>query len=253
MMQTLVATAWRVTPFKTTVRPIARAVRSSVWAPWNWLHTARLLRILALEYGHLRSAATLASIDAAGQPLPWFTYPAIEYLSRLDLSGKSVFEYGCGNSTRYWAARAEDVVSVEHVPEFYELIKPRLPSHCQLALRRPADVYVASLAEYSAREGRGGFDVIVIDGHSRVRCSLIAAEHLKPGGMIVLDNADWFPEAAANLRGAGLLEVSFTGFAPITDCTSTTSFFFHRAFEFPLRPESAGIGSVPKPSFPKVP
>jgi hypothetical protein len=251
MKQELVATAWRMTPFKASVRPIARAVRSSVWSPWNWPRTLRLLRILALEYGHLNSAAKMAAIDAAGEPLPWFTYPAIEFLSRLDLGDKSVFEYGCGNSTRYWAARAADVVSVEHVPEFSELIRPQLPSNCQLSLRRPADVYVGSLAEASA--ARGPFDVIVIDGHSRVRCSQTAANYLRPGGMIVLDNADWFPEAAANLRAAGLLEVSFTGFAPISDFTSTTSIFFERTFDFPQRPGAvAGIGTIPKPKFEKV-
>jgi hypothetical protein len=104
------------------------------------------------------------------------------------------------------------------------------------------------------RNARQGFDVIVIDGHSRVRCAEHAAKYLATGGVIILDNSDWFPEAAAHLRAAGLIDVSFTGFAPIGDATSTTSFFFHRAFDFPLNAKhpGGGIGSIPKPKFEKV-
>ncbi|MEO5894411.1 MAG: SAM-dependent methyltransferase [Vicinamibacterales bacterium] len=252
MNQYLVRLAWRATPFKGVVKPMARAARDSMVAPWNWPRTARLCRILAIDYGHLRSAARAAAIDASGEPVPWLTYPAIEYVGRLDLSGKSVFEYGCGNSTRYWGREAGNVVSVEHEKEFYQLIAPQLPSNCELAFRSPAQVYVAALAEYSARRGRG-FDVIVIDGHSRVRCAEGAAQHLAPGGMIILDNSDWFPEAGAHLRAAGLIEVSFTGFAPISDFTSMTSIYFHRSFDLPMKPDrTAGIGSIPKPKFTKV-
>jgi hypothetical protein len=253
MNRALVRVAWRATPFKETIRPIARVVSDAVWAPWNWARTARVCRILAVEYGHLRSAATMSAVDAAGEPLPWITYPAIEFLARLDFSSKSVFEYGCGNSTRYWGGRAARVVSVEHVPPFYEQIAPTLSPNCELLLRSPAEVYIGSLAAFSRRQGRG-FDVIVIDGHSRVRCAEHAADYLAPGGMIILDNSDWFPDAATHLRDAGLIEASFTGFAPISDFTSTTSVFFHREFEFPYRRNRiGGIGSVPKPKFDRVP
>jgi hypothetical protein len=195
-----------------------------------------------------------ASVNREGEPVPWFTYPAIEYLGRLDLSGKRVFEYGCGNSTRYWGRRAASVVSVEHVASFHALIAPQLPPHCELLLENPAERYINAIADYYERDGRRGFDIIVIDGHSRVRCAAIAANYLARGGVVILDNSDWFPEAVTHLRAAGLLESSFSGFAPINDCTSTTSFFFDRAFDFRWLPDSgASIGSVPKPFFAKVP
>jgi SAM-dependent methyltransferase len=249
----VVRALWRATPFKRAVQPAARAVRDAVWAPWNWLRTARACRVLAIDYGHVRSAAMMRSVDRHGEPLPWITYPAIEYLQRFDFSDKRVFEYGCGNSTRFWAQRAAQVVSVEHERAFYELIASQLPANCELALRTPADVYVGALAAYSSRDSGRRFDVIVIDGHSRVRCAEGAAKHLAPGGLIILDNSDWFPEAGDHLRAAGLIDVSFTGFAPIADVTTTTSFYFHRAFDFPLNGKPiAGIGSVPKPKFEKV-
>ena len=250
----VMGTLWAITPFKTVVRPVARRVRGAGWAPWNWTRTLRVCRILVFEFGHLRSVVEGASIDRDGQPIPWFTYPAIEYLGRLDLSTKRVFEYGCGNSTRYWGRRAHSVVSVEHVPEYHALISPELPPNCELLLMRPAERYVNAIADYCAREGGRGFDIIVIDGHSRVRCAAIAREYLAPGGVVILDNSDWFPEAVVHLRAAGLLESSFSGFTPINDCTQTTSFFFDRTFNFAWLPNSGGgIGSVPKPAFAKVP
>ena len=251
--QQLVRTAWKAVPFKTTLRPAARSLRDSTWGPWNWWRTARACRLLAIDFGHVRSSAEEASIDRHGQPVPWFSYPAIEFLARLDLSEKSVFEYGCGNSTRYWGRRAASVVSVEHVPEYYALIAPQLPANCDLSLRAPAENYIGALARANQDRGGRGFDVIVIDGHSRVRCAEHAAEHLAPGGMIILDNAEWFPEAAAHLRGAGLIEVTFSGFAPIGEATQTTTLFFDRAFNFPLEDRPPGsIGSVPKPKFDRV-
>jgi hypothetical protein len=191
----------------------------------------------------------MRSVDAAGAPLPWITYPAIEFLKQLDLRDKTVFEYGCGGSTVFWSRVAKHVISVEHNQEFYREIRPLLPGNCNLTLEMFPDEYVQAVARQAPH------DIIVIDGHSRVRCSEIAADYLKPGGFIILDNSDWFYEASKNLRNADLIEVDIAGVAPIADYVSTTSFYFHRDFrskpKFDRQPVPA-IGSIPKPPFEKV-
>src|SRR5688572_10403591 len=53
------------------------------------------------------------SSGCSGQPIPWYTYPAIEFIRQLDFSQSTVFEYGSGNSTMFWAASAARVISVE--------------------------------------------------------------------------------------------------------------------------------------------
>lgn len=53
-------------------------------------------------YGALRKGRC---VNREGQPIPWFTCRAIDFLSQLDLSEKIVFEYGAGASTLYWAKR----------------------------------------------------------------------------------------------------------------------------------------------------
>ena len=67
-------------------------------------------------------------------PIPWFTYPAIDYIRQLDLSEKTIFEWGAGFSTLFWSSRAKSVISVETDPLWYSLLKPQLASNCELIL-----------------------------------------------------------------------------------------------------------------------
>jgi hypothetical protein len=248
-MKRAIRLAWKLMPFKRALRPIVRSTLTSRAMPRCWLRSFRLYRILAFQYGYLRSAATLRSIDAAGDPLPWITYPAIDFLRQLDLSRADVFEYGCGGSTAFWGRVARHVDSVEHVEAFYQEVRPMLPANCDLSLEVVPEEYIHAVAR------KAPYDVIVIDGHSRVRCSEIAAKYLKDGGFIILDNSDWFHEASANLRNADLLEVDLAGMSPINDIITTTSFYFHRNFRGKPaadRQPVGAIGSRPKPFFEKV-
>ena len=51
------------------------------------------------DYGYFESIKVKLPVDKIGGPLPWYTYPAIEYIKQLDLTNKVVFEWGCGNSS----------------------------------------------------------------------------------------------------------------------------------------------------------
>jgi hypothetical protein len=210
-----------------------RSIRQSAWLPNHWIPSVRLFRILALEYGHLRSVATGRSIDGNGEPVPWYTYPAIEYIRQLDVSNLSIFEYGSGFSTLFWGSAARQVTSVEDEEGWHAEMMQRLPPNCTLHLRTDLDAFVAAI------HGLGLFDIIVVDGpvrgQTRLKCARAAVEHLREGGLIILDNSDWLPRSAAFLRDAGLLQVDMTGFGPINDFTSTTSFFFHRSCRIPPR------------------
>ena len=53
-----------------------------------------LVESLELAHGHRRSRTAQMPMDRAGQPLPWYTYPAIQYLNQLDLHDCDVFEFG---------------------------------------------------------------------------------------------------------------------------------------------------------------
>src|SRR3954463_5829953 len=162
----------------------------SVWKP-SLLAAHGLL----FGYAHLASVRRQACVDAVNNPVPWYTYPAIEYLKQLDFSGRTVFEYGSGNSTLFWAAAGARVVSIEDDESWYRTIAAQLPPNCELTLETDLESYAAAIDRYPY-----SFDVIVVDGaargHTRLKCSRRALGKLAEGGMIILDNSDWLPESA---------------------------------------------------------
>ncbi|MCM0081365.1 class I SAM-dependent methyltransferase [Geomonas sp. Red32] len=199
-------------------------------------------RTLAFEYGQYRTIRRWSCLDRSGAPLPWYTYPAIEYLSSLDFTGKRVFEYGCGNSTLWWESMAAEVYAVEDSPEWYRKISALKSARGAFYLETEQAHYVGKIRETGQR-----FDVVVIDGKHRLDCSLIAGDQLAENGMIVLDNADWNLEAARNLRERfDLVQVDFHGFGPINDYTWTTSLFLSRRFDFGSRGQrpARSIGGI---------
>ena len=187
----------------------------------------RNLNILATEQGQWRSIARGSSIDRHGRPLPWYTYPAIEYLETLDVSGCRVFEYGAGNSSLYWARRARTVTSVEDNPQWHAQVLAGVGPNQKLLLRSDGEAYAAAIAEEGSR-----YDVIVIDGNHRAACTRAAMAHLDPGGIIVLDNSDRDTErpCSALLRDEGFIQVDFCGFGPINGYRWATSVFFRPTF-----------------------
>ena len=54
-------------------KPIWNLLRKSANAVLGPLH-------FSLETGHLRSCLKSRAVDRHGNPLPWFTYPAIQFL-----------------------------------------------------------------------------------------------------------------------------------------------------------------------------
>jgi hypothetical protein len=161
----------------------------------------------------------------------------------LDISEKTVFEYGSGNSTLFWAARASRVVSVEDEERWSAYLRSRLPPNCTILQEADLHRYVDTIRQFPE-----GFDIIVVDGpargHTRLKCAHAAVEHLKPGGMIILDNSDWLPQSAQLLRDADLLQVDMSGFFPIGDHTQTTSFFFDRESRFRPRGQRQPLPSI---------
>jgi hypothetical protein len=198
----------------------------------RWTASLSATVVLLRDLGHWHSVVSGKSIDRDGQPLPWYTYPAIEFLNQLDFSTTSVFEYGSGMSTLFWAARARRVVSVEDDEHWFRTVAARAPSNVQLLLETDLSRFPQVILQTDEH-----FDIIIVDGpargRTRLKCCHAALQALKPGGLIVLDNSDWLPESSRALRRGGLLEVDMTGFVPICGHVQTTSFYFDRTFNVP--------------------
>lgn len=209
---------------------IKRIIRKFI--PIHYQKQLKNFKILAVKYAQYKTIKNWDCIDRKDIKIPWYTYPAIEYLNNIDFSEKIVFEYGSGNSSSYWAKKSLEVISVENNKEWYEQVKQDLKDNQSLLFSSDDNTYEETINKLSKK-----FDVIIIDGIRRVECSKIienvlndAAEH---GYMVILDNSDWYKNTAKYLRQElGLIEIDFHGFGPINGYTWTTSVFLSRNFNF---------------------
>lgn len=202
--------------------------------PRSLIIAPRLLDTFLRLHGQNRRCGPFP-VNGQGKAQPWFTYPMLEFLDTLDLRGKSIFEFGAGGSTLYWARRGAAVTSVELDADWYNHLLGILPDNVAITHEANGHAYATACVG-------GCYDVIVIDGAERFRCAESALQALAPGGMIILDNAEWYPNAADLLLGADLLEISFSGFGPINAFTSTSTAFLKRDFHFPRLRREAPVG-----------
>lgn len=196
----------------------------------------RTCKILSRDYGHFLSLREKKCVDKNGDPIPWYTYPAIEYLSNLDFSQKRVLEWGGGMSSIYWSKRCKSLTVIEFSKEWYEiLLKLREKEGTKFDIYSAPDKNDFVSLPQSLNQS---FDIIVIDSQEREKCAREACKMLNwdspDGAMIILDNSDWYPETSKYLReqtrGGGLIEIDFHGFASLNAYTHTTSIFVTRNF-----------------------
>ncbi len=180
-------------------------------------------KILRDDYGQWKSFWNSKCLDKDGIIVPWFTYPAIEYIKQLDLSDKRVLEYGSGYSTIFWANRTKGVVAIEDDKSWYEKLKPQMPTNVNYIRVENKEEYVAAVSKVE-----GEFDIIINDGIYRYDCAMASRAKLADGGIIILDNSDWCTKTCAYYRDTDLIEVDMAGFTPLNAYTMTTSFFFSR-------------------------
>lgn len=222
-------------PFQSKIREKIHNIRKSQKL-LNYAKTIGFERLfwaietVELEYGHFLSFEKKKPLSKKEEPIPWYTYPAFEYLNQLDFKNKDVFEYGAGNSSLFWAKKAKYVVSVESDKEWFISIKNEINSNQKLILFEEKKDYINSVFLEQKK-----YDLIVIDGLHRLACSRAAVQCLTSGGLIILDNSDWFPETARTLREADLIQIDFTGIGPINYYTWTTSIFLDRNFAMQSR------------------
>ncbi|MDX9813689.1 MAG: hypothetical protein WC144_03265 [Sulfurimonas sp.] len=189
---------------------------------------------LAIKYGQFNSIQNWECIDGDKNNIPWYTYPAIEYLKNLDFSTKTILEFGSGSSSVFWAKKSLEVISIEHNKEWYAKVNQNINENQKVFLTEDNIDYENKIKKLNKK-----FDVIVIDGIRRFQCAETTIEYIttynedENGYMIILDNSDWYKNTAKLLREQlDLIEIDFHGFGPINNYTWTTSIFLSRNFNF---------------------
>jgi hypothetical protein len=168
--------------------------------------------------------------------VPWFSYAANDFLAEYLRPHMTVCEYGSGGSTLFYARRSKFVHSIEDRDKWYELVSARLLeleiSNVEIMLR-PFDFKNPigfEHSEYLHAMPDDQFDVISIDSSeewTQVRpiCFAHAEKHIKPGGIIVVDDSWRYPGLRTNNKAK-----RFRIFQSVGPCrpgvTSTDIFFY---------------------------
>jgi len=205
----------RVLPVR--VADALRRVATAVLTPIAFAH----------QSGHFRSSLRRAAVSKHGEPIPWYTFPAIDLLRVRDFAGRRVLEFGAGHSTLWWARRAEEVVAYEGDPSWAARIRDAAPTNVTLTLvqhpegRELPEEIGARLASLSDST----FDVVVIDGLDRAYLVDVACSALRPGGAIIADNSEGY-QIQERFAGRGMMRVDLYGYVPGVILPQCTSIFF---------------------------
>lgn len=176
------------------------------------------------ETGWVESQISQSAVDANARPIPWYRYAAIDFLAERTDPQHRVFEFGSGNSTLWWAQRADTVTAVEHQPEWAARVRAAAPENVTL-LEVPleADRYCQTPGTTGSR-----YDVIVIDGRDRVSCALRCLDALSESGVVVWDDSQRrrYRPGLEFLRENGFRRLRFTGLGPIAPNKGETSVLY---------------------------
>jgi hypothetical protein len=173
------------------------------------------------------SSLKMAAVAQGGEPLPWYTYPCIDFLRFRDFAGRSVLEFGGGQSTLWWARRAKEVVTFEGDPAWYETLRDRVPQNVNLqrVTLQTADACDSEVRSQLARLPNQKYDVVVVDGLHRFKMIDLAMEVVADDGFILVDNADAYAYWKRFL-GTDMSRVDFFGYAPGVVLPHCTSIYF---------------------------
>jgi SAM-dependent methyltransferase len=141
---------------------------------------------------------------------PWLTEQASRFLDDWLRPDDEGLEWGSGRSTAWLGARVKKLVSIEHDRAWYDKVAETLR---QQGLRNveyhlvPTDQHGSDPHAYvgiCATIPAASLDFVLVDGVLRDLCAEAALDLLKVGGLLVLDNSNWYlPHATRSPSSVG--------------------------------------------------
>jgi hypothetical protein len=196
----------------------------------NWVRKVSTAFITPIRFsinsGHFKSSFKQIAIDKNGNPLPWYSYPAIEFLKTKNFKSKKILEFGAGQSTLWWANASSFVKTFERDENWYQNVKTNIPSNVEIThLKETNEISILAEIEDALSIDNIKYDVIIIDGLFRKQLCKTAINYLNDNGVIITDNSEGYGFKEA-FDGTGFKRVDFHGFSPGVVLKQATSFFF---------------------------
>lgn len=143
---------------------------------------------------------------------PWLTRYVNEFLACWLKETDVGMEWGSGRSTVWFAKRVKQLNSFEHNKRWYGTVSGKLNKlkvsevvtlcYVDIADNREKNNYIGNMLNIEDNS----LDFVLVDGVFRDKCALLAIDKVKPGGILIVDNINWYlprkcPSSSPNSRG----------------------------------------------------
>ena len=208
------------------------AVRFCLWPPmkkilWKYLTLALKsinpsiraqiinFKYLAIDRAQFKSIKLGRPVDNKMNPIPWWTYPVIDYLNQFDFNDEIIFEYGPGNGTLWFLDKGcKKIISIENDKSWYKELEETKHNNQIVLFREKKEDYFSSILNYDST-------VLIIDGKWRKEnVEFICSNFEKINNnlkMIIIDNPDKF-QLGEQIRDItnlhNFVQADFFGFGP---------------------------------------
>ena len=176
-----------------------------------------------IDQGWFNSFISKAPVDSNNEPIPWLTYPFIDFINLRLNNRLIIFEFGSGNSTLFFAKKVKEVFSVEHNKDWYNRISKQLQGNVNMIYKEIDEEYPKSIQSLNKK-----FDIIIVDAEERVNCVKDSVSALSSTGVIVLDDSERseYNEGIDFLKVNGFKRLDFWGISAGILFKKCTSLFY---------------------------
>ena len=200
-------------------------LRRKLWPLW----AIRLLLLRNDSYLHttgwLESLKRGYPCREGGMATPWMNYPVVNFLEDRLQSDFTLFEYGSGSSTYFFAKLVAGIVSVESDPSWFEHLAKSPPENVELLYREPDVGGAYCRAIYAQNQP---YDVVLVDGEDRVNCLKQSVGALSDRGVIILDDSHRkdYHEGVRFVHDSGFSTLDIAGLKPMGYEMDQTTIFY---------------------------
>jgi hypothetical protein len=186
-----------------------------VWSRHSYLHTT----------GWVESVKRGYPCTPDGNEVPWMNHGVIKLLQQRLSSDLSLFEFGSGFSTVFYARLVDQVISIEYDKKWLDIMAQKLPGNATVVYKQNDSdgQYCRTINQYSQP-----FDVVIVDGRDRVNCVKQAINKLTERGVIILDdsNRPRYQAGIDHAKALGFRELTIEGLKPTGSRMNQTTFLY---------------------------
>ena len=154
----------------------------------------------AFRPGYVRRRLRQKNFERTHPDAPWLTEQAVRLLDGWLRPTDRGIEWGSGRSTVWFAARVAHLTSVEDNADWYADVTRRLAAkrlsakvdyhHVACECCEQDEPATHPYADVANELADGSLDFALVDGNIRLTCIRRGMPKLKPGGLLILDNAN---------------------------------------------------------------